>query len=54
LQECLSVADKAINGLSENEKDSCRLKQHEQLHGYNKELSDDVNLKLMLLDLDAS
>jgi hypothetical protein len=54
LQECLSAADKAINGLSGEEKDSCRLKQHdEQLRDYKKELSD-VNLKLMSLDLDAS
>ena len=54
LEECLSNADKAISDLSGEEKDSCRLKQHdEQLHDYKKELSD-VNLKLLSLDLGAS
>ena len=54
LQECLPSADKAISDLSGEEKDSCRLKQHdEQLHDYMKELSD-VNLKLFSLDLGAS
>ena len=53
LQECLSNSDKAINDLTGEEKDSCRLEHDEQLRDYKKELSD-VNLKLLSLDLSSS
>ena len=54
LQESLSTADEAISTLSGEERDSCRLKQHdEQLCDYKKDLSD-VSLKLMSLDLEVS